>query len=127
MSGPTVFISHFTVNDAAAYSRMALEWVPKLEAEKPRTAVFLHYLDRETSRVTVVHVFADAEAMDLHFVGAEERGQEAFKTMTPTSWEIYGPASEDAVNTMRRAAEAAGVPLTVQSEYVAGFLRPGSS
>lgn len=54
MSAPIVFISHFRVKDLAAYEGMAPEVVRRLEAEKPQTAAFLHYLDREDSRLTIV-------------------------------------------------------------------------
>ena len=123
MSAPVVFISHFRVTDVEAYIRMANVGARMIEAEKPRTAGFLHYLDREAGRVTIVHVFADADAMDLHFVGAEQRTSKAMTVMEPESWEILGPASENALATMRREAAAAGVPLTVQPEHPAGFLR----
>ena len=69
MSAPIVFISHFRVKDLAAYEWMAPEVVRRLQAEKPQTAAFLHYLDREDSRLTIVHLFADAEAMDRHLGG----------------------------------------------------------
>lgn len=78
MSAPIVFISHFRVSDLAAYERMAPEVVRRLQAEKPLTAAFLHYLDRERSRLTIVHLFADAEAMDRHLEGgrhARKRGR----------------------------------------------------
>ena len=77
MSAPIVFISHFRVKDLAAYERMAPEVVRRLQAEKPQTAAFLHYLDREDSRLTIVHLFADAEALDRHLEGAETRGEQA--------------------------------------------------
>ncbi len=123
MAGPIVFISHFHVDDLEAYANMATQGASMIEAEKPRTAAFLHYLDRHAARVTIIHLFPDAAAMDLHFVGAQQRGSMAMQIMTPEGWEIFGPAGADAVATMRREAAAAGVSLTVQPEYVAGFLR----
>ena len=122
-SGPVVFISHFRASDVDAYATMAAASARMIEAEKPRTAGFLHFLDREAGRVTIVHLFADADAMDQHFVGSDERSSKAIGIIEPESWEIFGPASESAVSTMRREAAAAGVPLTVQAEYVDGFLR----
>ncbi len=125
MSAPIVFISHLRVrgDDPDVYARMAEKWVPRLEAEKPRTAAFLHYLDRETGRVTVVHLFADSDAMDHHFDGADERAKDAWQVLTPEGWEIYGPAGDGPVATMQREAEAAGVPLIVQPDFAAGFMR----
>ena len=74
MSAPIVFISHFRVKDLAAYERMAPEAVRRLEAEKPQTAAFLQYLDREESRLTIVHLFADAEAWGHHLRGRRHAG-----------------------------------------------------
>ena len=123
MSEPIVFISHFRVKDLAAYERMAPEVVRRLQAEKPQTAAFLHYLDREDARLTIVHLFSDAEAMDRHFEGAETRAEQAWQVMEREAWEIYGPASDQALTTMRRHAESAGVPLMAHTEYIAGFVR----
>lgn len=86
-------------------------------------AAFLHYLDREDSRLTIVHLFADAEALDRHLEGAETRAEQAWQVMEREAWEIYGPASDQAQTTMRRQAEWAGVPLTAHVEYIAGFVR----
>jgi hypothetical protein len=123
MSAPVAFISHLRVKDLAAYERMAPEVVRRLQAEKPQTLAFLHYLDRQDSRLTIVHLFADAEAMDRHFEGAEARAEQAWQVMAPEAWEIYGPASDQAQAMMRRQAESAGVPLTVHTEYITGFIR----
>jgi len=123
MSAPVALISHLRVKDLAAYERMAPEVVRHLEAEKPQTAAFLHYLDRHASRLTIVHLFADAEAMDRHLEGAETRAEQAGQVMAPEAWETYGPASDQAQATMRRQAESAGVPLTAHTEYIAGFVR----
>lgn len=123
MSAPIVFISHFRVKDLAAYERMAPEVVRRLQAEKPQTAAFLHYLDRDDSRLTIVHLFADAEAMDRHLEGAETRAEQAWRVMEREGLEIYGPASDQALTTMQRHAESAGVPLTAHAEYIVGFVR----
>ncbi len=123
MSAPIVFVSHFRVKDLATYERMAPEVVRRLQVEKPQTAAFLHYLDREDSRLTIVHLFADAEALDRHLEGAETRAEQAWRVMEREALEIYGPASDQAQTTMRRQAESAGVPLTARAEYIAGFVR----
>src|SRR4029453_4986299 len=123
MSAPIVFISHFRVKDLAAYERMAPEVVRRLQAEKPQTAAFLHYLDREDSRLTIVHLFADAEALDRHLEGAETRGEQAGQVMEREAWEIYGPASDQAKTTMRRQAEAGGGPPKAHRGDIAGFVR----
>jgi len=125
MAQPIVFISHFTVRPGKLddLKQLAHEVAVRLEAEKPRTLVFLHYLDDDGTQVTFAHVFADPEAMDLHFGGAQERSRAAFEFMDPIGWEVYGRPSDAALGTMRRMATAAGVPLTIQPDYLAGFMR----
>jgi hypothetical protein len=122
---PIVFISHFTIKAGKleTLKLLAQDVAIRLEAEKPQTLVFLHYLDDKGTQVTFVHVFADAEAMDVHFRGAQERSRVAFEFVDPKGWEIYGHPSDAALGTMRKAATSAGVPLTIQPEYLAGFVR----
>ena len=125
MAHPIVFISHFTLKPGKLddLKQLAQEVATRLEAEKPRTLVFLHYLDDDGTQVTFVHVFADPEAMDLHLGGAQERSRVALEFMDPNGWEIYGRPSDASLETMRRAAASAEVPLTIQPDYLAGFLR----
>lgn len=129
MSAPIVFISHFRVKQG---ERDGLREVTpgitaQLESDKPATLLFLSYLDADGSRATFVHAFGDSESMDRHFEGANERSRRAAEYLEPISWEIYGPASDTVVKTMREVASGAGVPLTLEPDYLAGFLRLASS
>jgi hypothetical protein len=129
MSEPIVFISHFRVKEGKLDSLRQLSHVvtKRLETDKPRTLVFLAYLDDVGDSVSFVHVFGDAEAMDLHFQGADERSKAAYELLEPEGWEIYGRPSDQALETMRRQATMSGVSLTVQDGHMAGFLRATSS
>jgi hypothetical protein len=122
---PIVFTSHFRVKagKADAYRQLQYEIANQLQADKPRTLAFLPYLSEDGSRLTVVHVFGDAEAMDLHFQGSDERSDAAYEFLQPDGWEIYGKPSEEVIDSMRQAASAAGVKLSLQPEFVAGFVR----
>lgn len=126
MSEPVVLVSHFRVTEGKldAYKQLQAEVARQLEEEKPRTLVFLIYLSENGRQMTAVHVFGDAWSMDLHFEGSDERSKLAYEFLQPEGWEIYGPASDAAVETMRKAATAAGVPFIVDPVYSAGFLRP---
>ena len=125
VSQPIVFISHFQVKSGGLddYQRLADQVTRQLDTDKPRTAAYLHYLDPEVSRLTIVHVFPDSPAMDAHFEGAADRSKAAFQYITPLGWEIYGPASDAAVATIRQAAKAAGVDLAMAAQHLGGFLR----
>jgi hypothetical protein len=77
MNGPIVFISTLRLKEGGrdGVMRMVGEVLPALDAGKPRT-VFQHfYLSEDGTRLKVIHVFPDAEAMDLHVVGADERSE----------------------------------------------------
>ena len=123
-----MFISHFTVKAGKLDSLklLAQEVAARMEAEKPHTLVYLDYLTDQGTQATFVHVFADPEAMDLHFEGADERSRAAFEYMDPNGWEVYGQPSEAASGTMRQMATSAGVPLTIHPDYMAGFVCPSA-
>jgi len=125
MTEPIVFVSHFRVKEDKLDGLRQLfgEALEMLEAEKPRTTAQLAYLDDSGTDVSIVHVFADADTMDHHFQGAEERSRAAYEFMDPAGWEIYGTPSGAALQMMHQSATAAAVALTVRSGYLGGFLR----
>lgn len=129
MSEPVAFISHFAVKPGKGYglARIFSESSTRLEEEKPRTLVFLAYFNETGTEVSFLHVFADAESMDLHFQGSEERSRDAYEYLEPKGWELYGRPSQEALETLQAAASSGGVTLSVEPEYLGGFIRLGSS
>lgn len=125
MSEPVVFISHFGIKEGALddMKRLSADVFDRLRGEKPRTVLFLAYLDEQGTEVCFLHAFPDAESMDIHFEGVDERVAAAYQYLEPGGWEIYGRPSEEALESMRQAAAAAGVSLTVLPEHLGGFLR----
>jgi hypothetical protein len=125
VSEPILFISHFRIKGGAldglkAYSGQTTK---RLEDEKPRTLLFGSYLDEDQREISFVHAFADAASMDAHFEGSNERARAAYEFIEPLGWEFYGSPSAAALESMQKAAAAADVPLTVHSEFLAGFVR----
>jgi quinol monooxygenase YgiN len=129
MSDPVVFISHFRIKQdkADALQRLSLEATARLRSDKPRTVLFLSYSDQDRSVISFLHAFADADAMDAHFEGADERSRMALEFLEPVGWEFYGKPSAAALESVRQAATASGATLTVEPRYVAGFLRLSSA
>jgi hypothetical protein len=127
MSEPVFFISHFAIKEGALdeLRRMSGDAAERLREAKPRTVLFLSYLDEEAGRISFLHAFPDADAMDRHFEGADERAAAAYELIEPRGWEFYGRPSEQAMEGMRATAARFGVPLTVEPEFNAGFLRLG--
>lgn len=125
MSEPVVFISHFRIREGKAdgVTELQRDVTAQLEAEKPRTLGFLAYLSEDGTQISFVHVFADADSMDAHFQGSDDRARAAYEFVEPKGWEIYGRPSAGALEAMRTAATSAGVTLNVQPTFTAGFLR----
>ncbi len=125
MSEPVVFVSHFRIKEGKldALGQLFREVTKALEGEKPRTLVFLSYINEGGTEASFVHVFADADSMDLHVQGAEERTRKALEFLEPEGFEIYGRPSDRVMEMMREAA-VSGAELGVQSKYLGGFIRP---
>jgi quinol monooxygenase YgiN len=129
MSEPVFFLSHFRIKEGALdrVRQLARDVSDQLHAEKPRTVLFLSYVDNDRGVISFLHAFPDEEAMDLHNVGSDERSKAAYEHVEPLGWEIYGRPSAAALETLRQAAASTGVPLALNAEYVAGFVRVGAN
>ncbi len=125
MPEPVVIISHFKVRQGKleSFEELSRAAQASLEAEKPRTVAYLFYLNEDQSELTIVHVFPDAEAMDVHIEGAGERAAAAYEFVEPAGWEIYGRPNTGALETMREAAARSNVELVFQPQSMGGFLR----
>jgi hypothetical protein len=122
---PVAFISHFRIKegklDAAREAFAAVS--TQLEASRPRTAAYLAFIDEAGQRLSILHVFPDADALDLHAKGAGERSRAAFELFEPAGWEIYGEPSAAALKTIEDMAAEWGVPVNVDRVSVGGFIR----
>src|SRR5918999_3214174 len=99
---PIFFLSHFRIKDARLDlgRQLTSEAAARLQGEKPRTVLFLSYVDADGGTISFLHAFADAEAMDLHFVGADERSRAAYQYLEPLGWEVYGNPRAAALETL---------------------------
>lgn len=126
MAEPIVFISHFKVKAGKldGFRQAFQETIKLLGAEKPRTLAQIAYVNDSGTQLTIVHLFGDADAMDVHFQGADERSNAAYEFIEPDGFEIYGTPSNQVVASMRGEAAAAGVSLNIQPTHLGGFIRP---
>ena len=125
MSEPIVFVSHHRVKRGKLDELKSLtrEMWATMEVEKPRTLMNLAYVNEDGTEVTFMHAFADIEAMQLHWQGADDRTAQAYEYIEPMRFEIYGSAGEQIVDGMRAEAAGGGATLALWPEFVAGFLR----
>jgi len=127
MSTPIVYISHFRIKEGRADEmwQMVNQGLPRLEAEKPRTVFQNFYVDEIGSSLSIVHIFADAAAMDLHMEGAMARSQAAYEYIEPIGFEVYGKPTESFLATIPEVPNV-DIPLHVEPNHRAGFSRfPG--
>jgi len=124
MSEPIVLISHNKMKEGKfdAFLKIQQESILLIREQKPNTVVFLAYAREDGGEVSFVHVFPDAEAMDIHFHGAAERSKKAYEFMQPKSMEIYGSPNDGVLETMKQIAES-GVAVSIDTDYLGGFLR----
>src|SRR5262249_12677773 len=120
-----VFISRHRIKSGKIEPMRALvaEIWSAMETDKPRTLVNLAYLNESGTEITFMHAFADVEAMQLHWQGADERTQQAYQYIEPIGFEIFGSAGEQIVDGMRSEAAASGATLTLWPDFVTGFMR----
>ena len=128
MVEPVAFISRFRIKPGqrSALDELAAEITPRIQAEWPRTLVYLQYLG-PGDELTIIHVFGDAEAMDIHAERAKGHSPRAMALLEPLSWEIYGPAGGATRAALEGAATQAGVPLRMYPEFASGFVRASAN
>lgn len=124
MGEPIVFVSHLKVKEGKleALKEFSREGIKDLEADKPRTVVQLFYLDEDGTEMSVVHIFPDAEAFELHMEGVEERVAAAYEFVESRAVEIYGTPSDRVLESMRQVSTP-GFSLTHYPEHLGGYLR----
>jgi hypothetical protein len=124
MSEPIVFVSNQRIKEGKldGYSQYTREVAELLDANKPGTVAFLAYLNEEGTEASVVHVFPDAESMDLHMQGVGDRAKGGSEFMEVVSFVIYGRPSDPILERMKRIA-GSGVALNIKPLPVGGYIR----
>lgn len=124
MSGAIVFISNQRIKEGKldAYEQYYRQVAEMTEANKPRTVAHLAYVSEDGTEATIVHMFPDAESMELHVHGVDELAKKAFEFMEIVSLEVYGTPSDKTLQMMKQAA-GSGVVLRLKPHAVGGFAR----
>jgi len=124
MSEAIVFISNQRIKEGKldAYTQYYRQAAELTEANKPGTVAYLAYASEDGTAVSIVHIFPDAESMELHMQGVGELAEKAFDFMEIVSFEIYGRPSDGLLEMMMRIA-GTGVTLSVKPQPVGGYIR----
>jgi uncharacterized protein YkuJ len=124
MNDPIVFISNNRIKEYKVddFRKHYQDSVPPIIAGKPDTLVQLAYEKDDTAEVTIIRLFPDADAMDLHLQGVSERSKRAYELIDPVSIEIYGTLSSNTLELLKQIA-GSGVLVRVKPRYIGGFIR----
>lgn len=124
MSEPIVFISNQRIKEGklGGYKQAYRQVAELTEATKPGTVAHLAYLNEDGTEMSIVHIFPDAESMDLHMQGVDELAKRAFEFMEIVSFEIYGRPSDTVLEMMKQIA-GTGVTLNIKPQRVGGYMR----
>ena len=106
MSDPIVFISNQKIKKGALeeYTQYYREVAEFTEANKPDTLAHTAFASEDGTAVSIVHIFPDAEAMQVHMRGVGELANKAYQWMEIVSFEIYGKADPAVVDKMKQIA-----------------------
>ena len=124
MPNPIIFISNQRIKKGKLedYKKNYLQVANMTEATKPKTAAHLAYLNEEGTKASIVHVFPDAESMEVHMKGVDELAKKAYQFMEIERFEIYGRPSDKILAGMMQIA-GSGVTLDIKPQSVGGYIR----
>jgi hypothetical protein len=127
MTEPIIFISRNRVKEGMldAFKKHYQESIPRTEAAKPETLIQLAYVNDDFSKMDIIRLFSNAEALDLQLQGADERSKITYQFIEPTSVEIYGTPSDFSLEMLKKVA-GSGIAVSVFPEFIGGFMRPRS-
>jgi quinol monooxygenase YgiN len=124
MSEPIVFISNQRIKEGKldGYRQYYLEVIEEIKANKPGTVAHLFYVNEDGRDASIVHIFPDAEAMEYHMQGVDEKAKKAYEFTEIVSFEIYGKPSDKVLEMMMQIA-GSGVTLKLKPRYLGGYIR----
>jgi hypothetical protein len=127
MTKPIIFISRNRVKEGMldAFKKHYQESIPRTEAAKPETLIQLAYVNDDFSKMDIIRLFSNAEALDLQLQGADERSKITYQFIEPTSVEIYGTPSNFSLEMLKKVA-GSGIAVSIFPEFIGGFMRPWS-
>jgi hypothetical protein len=124
MSEPIVFISNQRVKEGKleGYKQYYRQVAEQAKANKPGTVAHLAYHNEEGTELSIIHIFPDAEAMELHMGGVDELAKKAYEDVEILSFEIYGKPADTVLERMLQIV-GSGIGLSVKPQRIGGYIR----
>lgn len=127
LSEPIIFISHQRVKEGKleGYKRYYRQVAEQAKTNKPGTVAHLAYHNKEGSELSIIHIFPDAEAIELHVKGVDQLAKKAFEYVEIVSFEIYGKPTETVLESMMQIV-GSGITLNIRPQPIGGYIRVNS-
>lgn len=124
MSEPIIFISNQRVKEGKLeeYKLYYQQVAERAKADKPGTVAHLAYLNEVGSELSIIHIFPDAESMELHMIGVDELAKKAYEYVEILSFEIYGKATEAVLERMMQIV-GSGIAVNIKPQLIGGYIR----
>ena len=125
VSQPLVYVDTSDVRDGALeeLKRAIQELAEFIEANVPQLIAYNVYVSDDGSRITVMHVHADAASLDYYMDVAGPRFGRFAGLVTLSSIHIYGEPSEKALRQLHDKARLLGSGDVIVQRLHAGFSR----
>jgi hypothetical protein len=124
MSDPIVFISNQKVKEGKleGYKQYYRQVAEQTQTDKPGTVAHLAYLNEAGSELSIIHIFPDAEAMELHMKGVDELAKKAYEYVEIISFEIYGKPTDTILERMMQIVSS-HIALNIKPQLIGGYIR----
>jgi quinol monooxygenase YgiN len=124
MTEPIIFISNQRVKEGKleGYEHYYQQVAEHAKANKPGTVAHIAYHNKEGSELSIIHIFTDAEAMELHMKGVDELAKKAYEYVEIVSFEIYGKPADTVLEKMLQIV-GSGVGLSIKPQLIGGYIR----
>ena len=124
MPEPIVFISNQRVKEGKleGYKEYYRQVAEMTEANKPGTVAHLAYVNEDGTELSIIHIFPDANSMELHMQGVDELAKKAYEFIEIVSFEIYGKPSDSVLDMMMQIA-GSGIGLSIKPQRMGGYIR----
>ena len=124
MSEPIIFISNQRVKEGKleGYKQYYRQVAEMTEVNKPGTVAHLAYLNENGTELSIIHIFPDAESMELHMKGVDELAKKAYEYVEILSFEIYGKPTDTILERMMQIV-GSSITLNIRPQLIGGYIR----
>jgi hypothetical protein len=124
MSEPIIFIAHQKIKPGKVeeYKKIYHEVGVWMEANKPQTAAHVAYVSEDGTKASVVHIFRDVEAMEIHMQNLGDVGARAFTLMEIIGFDVYGIPSKMVMDAMLKMV-GLGAKVNLKPQPAGGYIR----